>query len=49
MTVSFNDVPFTIIGVTFPSFFGFQPGENPDLWWPLQMIRRSTGTRRVGG
>jgi predicted permease len=37
-TVTFDDVPFTIVGVTPPSFFGFQPGENPELWWPLQMI-----------
>jgi predicted permease len=37
-TVTFNDVPFTIVGVAPPGFFGFQPGENPDLWWPIQMI-----------
>src|SRR6266516_3293283 len=36
-TVSFKEVPFTIVGVTPPGFFGFQPGDNPDLWWPLQM------------
>ena len=35
--ITFDDVPFTIVGVTPPAFFGFQPGENPDLWWPLQM------------
>jgi predicted permease len=34
--VKFYDLPFTIVGVT-PGFFGFQPGENPDLWWPLHM------------
>jgi hypothetical protein len=37
-TVNFKDVPVTIIGVTPPGFFGFQPGDNPDLWWPLQLI-----------
>ena len=37
-TVRFKDVPVTIIGVTAPGFFGFQPGENPDLWWPMQLI-----------
>jgi predicted permease len=37
-TLSFVGIPFTIVGVAPPSFFGFQPGENPDLWWPLQMI-----------
>src|SRR6266496_3909923 len=36
-TVTFKDVPVTIIGVTPPGFFGFQPGDNPDLWWSLQM------------
>ena len=36
-TVNFKEVPFTIVGVTPPGFFGFQPGDNPDLWWPLQM------------
>jgi predicted permease len=35
--ITFNDRPFTIVGVTPPGFFGFQPGENPELWWPLQM------------
>ena len=25
------------MGVTPPGFFGFQPGENPELWWPLQL------------
>jgi predicted permease len=36
-TVNFKGIPFTIVGVTPPGFFGFQPGDNPDLWWPLQM------------
>src|SRR6266511_345799 len=36
-TVNFKDVPFTIVGVTPPGFFGFQPSDTPDLWWPLQM------------
>ncbi|MBI3415459.1 MAG: ABC transporter permease [Verrucomicrobia bacterium] len=35
--ISFKGIPFTIVGVTPPGFFGFQPGDNPDLWWPLQM------------
>ena len=35
-TVNFKEVPFTIVGVTPPAFFGFQPSDNPDLWWPLQ-------------
>src|SRR5262245_27939401 len=35
--ITFDEVPFTIVGVTPPGFFGFQPGENPDLWWPLQI------------
>jgi predicted permease len=39
-TIIFEDVPLTIVGVTPPGFFGFQPGEHPDLWWPMQMIQR---------
>jgi predicted permease len=39
-TIIFEDVPLTIVGVTPPDFFGFQPGEHPDLWWPMQMIQR---------
>jgi predicted permease len=35
--INFNDVPFIIVGVTPAGFFGFQPGENPELWWPLQV------------
>ncbi len=35
--VTFKGLPFNIVGVTPPGFFGFQPGENPDLWWPIQM------------
>ncbi|HKS38623.1 MAG TPA: ABC transporter permease [Verrucomicrobiae bacterium] len=44
--ITFEGLPFTIIGVTPPGFFGFQPGENPDLWWPLQVapqVGRSLG------
>jgi predicted permease len=33
----FNNGPLTIVGVTPPGFFGFQPGEHPDLWWPVRM------------
>jgi predicted permease len=36
-TINFKEVPFVIVGVTPPGFFGFQPSDNPDLWWPLQM------------
>ncbi len=37
-TITFLDVPVTIVGVTPPGFFGIQPGENPDLWLPLQLM-----------
>ncbi|HTH49028.1 MAG TPA: ABC transporter permease [Candidatus Limnocylindria bacterium] len=36
--VTFKDVPFVIVGVTPPGFFGFEPGANPDLWWPVRLI-----------
>jgi predicted permease len=37
-TIQFEDVPFTIVGVAPPGFYGIEVGENPDLWWPMQMI-----------
>jgi len=33
-----NEIPFTIVGVTPPGFFGFEVGRSPDLWWPIQMF-----------
>jgi predicted permease len=35
--ITLNEFPFTIVGVAPPGFFGFEVGQNPDLWWPLQM------------
>src|SRR5260370_8338696 len=37
-SITFFDVPVAIVGVTPPGFFGVQPGENPDLWLPLNLI-----------
>jgi predicted permease len=34
-TVLFNSVPFTIIGITPPEFFGVSPGSRPNFWIPL--------------
>jgi len=36
-TITLDDVPVAIIGVTPPGFFGVQPGERPDLWWPIHL------------
>jgi predicted permease len=33
--ITVNSVPFTIIGVTPPEFFGLQPGRSLDVWLPL--------------
>jgi predicted permease len=30
-----NGLPFTIVGVAPPEFFGVQPGQAPDIWIPL--------------
>jgi predicted permease len=49
--ITFNDVPFTIVGITPPGFFGFQPGEDPEMWWPVQMttqVDRSSGRLSEG-
>jgi predicted permease len=37
-TITLFGVPLTIVGVTPPGFFGVQPGENPDLWLPLNLM-----------
>jgi len=37
-TITFFDVPVVIVGVTPPGFFGIQPGENPDLWLPINLM-----------
>jgi predicted permease len=35
--VTLNDVPFIIVGVAPPGFFGFVNDRKPDLWWPMWM------------
>jgi predicted permease len=35
MAIFLNGVPFTIVGVAPPEFFGVQPGHAPDIWIPL--------------
>ena len=34
-TVLFNSVPFTIVGIAPPEFFGMSPGGRPNFWIPL--------------
>jgi predicted permease len=34
-TLSLNDTPVTIVGVTASSFFGLQPGSRPAYWLPV--------------
>src|SRR5215472_13466312 len=36
-TIYLNGIPFTIIGVTPPRFFGIQPGRSPDITVPMTM------------
>ncbi len=33
--VLLNGIPFTLVGVTVPEFFGVQPGSSTDVWIPL--------------
>jgi predicted permease len=33
--MTLNGVPFTVVGVTGPGFFGLQRGQAPDMWLPL--------------
>jgi len=35
--IMLDNYPFTIVGVAPEGFFGFEVGDNPDLWFPLQM------------
>jgi predicted permease len=36
-TLYIKDVPFTIVGVTSPAFYGVDPGDAVDFWIPLQL------------
>jgi predicted permease len=38
-TFYIKDVPFTIVGVTSPAFYGVDPGTAVDFWIPLQLRR----------
>jgi predicted permease len=35
-TITYDDAPVTIVGVTAPGFFGIEPGVHPDLWGAVQ-------------
>ena len=37
-TITLFGAPVAIVGVTPPGFFGVQPGENPDLWLPINLM-----------
>src|SRR3954468_22245363 len=47
-SIVINNVPFTIVGVTPPRFFGVDPGEVPDVYLPMQAARMldADGPRR---
>jgi macrolide transport system ATP-binding/permease protein len=34
-SILINNLPFTVVGVTPPEFFGTQPGETPDVFLPM--------------
>jgi len=38
--VTMSGVPFTIVGVAQPGFFGADIGAAPELWWPIQVTPR---------
>jgi predicted permease len=42
-TITLDDVPLTIVGVTPRGFLGFVVGKRQDLWWPIQMFPQVTG------
>src|SRR5205814_1517020 len=48
-SVALNGLPFTVIGVAPPRFFGVEVGRSPDVYVPLTMRDRlSPGTPRLG-
>ncbi|HEV2615201.1 MAG TPA: ABC transporter permease [Candidatus Acidoferrales bacterium] len=49
--VTLNGIPFTIVGVTPPSFYGVQVGTEPDLWISFddKANMRPWGTQPSGG
>jgi putative ABC transport system permease protein len=46
-TISFDDLPTTIVGVAPPGFFGIEPGAHPDLWGPVQ-VRHFKSLKNAG-
>ena len=36
-TITYDEMPTTIVGVAPPGFFGIEPGEHPDLWGAVQV------------
>ncbi len=46
-TITYDDLPTTIVGVAPPGFFGIEPGEHPDLWGAVQ-VRWEKSLRHEG-
>ena len=40
--ITINHLPFTIVGVASPQFFGVQPGRAPDVWVPMLNLQELT-------
>lgn len=45
-TVTVNQVPFTVVGITPPEFLGISPGNCPDIWVPLHALDRLRPDRK---
>ncbi len=41
-SVTLNSLPFTVVGVTPPEFFGVNPAFSPDIWVPLREMQSFT-------
>ncbi len=50
-SITLNGIPFAIVGVTPPSFYGVEPGTEPDIWVPFddKENMRPWGSQPGGG
>ncbi len=48
-TITLNDTPFTVVGVSARGFSGLTVEQRPDVWWPFWMIAQVDGPEALEG